>query len=76
MRPIVDGLQEEYDGQITFAYLNAKDGESGQAIFESLNLPGHPSYVIFTPDGTEQYRSFGIVEDVTLIDAIDEVLQE
>jgi len=75
MRPIVDGLQETYDGQMIFVYLNAGDSADGQAIFESLGLPGHPSYVIFSTGGDEQFRSFGIVEDITLIDAIGDVLE-
>jgi len=75
MRPIVDGLQEEYEEQIAFVYLNAGDDADGQAIFQSLALPGHPSYIIFTQED-EVFRSFGIVDEIALIDAINKVLNE
>jgi len=74
MQPIVDRLQGEFGGQIAFAYLNAVDGGEGQAAFESLSLPGHPSYVIFNRDGTEVYRSFGGVNQAVLGGAVDAVL--
>ncbi len=75
MRPIVDGLQETYSNQMTFEYLDAEDNGVGQAIFEILSLPGHPSYVIFQPDGEELFRSFGIVDDAILIDEIEAVIE-
>jgi len=75
MRPIVDGLQEEYNEQMAFVYLNASDDADGQASFQSLGLPGHPSYVVFSQED-EVFRSFGIVEEGTLVDAIAEVLNE
>jgi len=65
MRPIVDRLHLEYEEQVGFVQANAEDGGIGQAAFRGLNLPGHPSIVIFLPDGTEVYRGFGIVaEDI------------
>ncbi len=71
MRPIVDGLQDDYDEQVTFVYLNAKDREAGEVLFQSLGLPGHPSIVIFTPDGEEIYRRFGIADETELIDILN-----
>lgn len=71
MQPIVDGLEEQYGAEITFVYLNAADDDVGQSAFESLGLPGHPSYVIFSVDGTEQYRAFGLVDEAQLAQAIE-----
>lgn len=74
MRPIVDGLQEEFGGRVAFVYLNAADGGNGQALYEQLALPGHPSYAIFTPDGKETYRGFGIVDEAVLRENIEAAL--
>jgi len=71
MQPIVNGLQEDYSDDITFVSLNAKDGDEGETLFLSLGLPGHPSIVIYTPEGEEVYRQFGIMDESTLINAID-----
>ena len=75
MQPIVNGLQEDYGNEITFVSLNAKDSEDGEALFQQLGLPGHPGIVIYTTDGEEVFRRFGIVDfddlDNALIDAIN-----
>ena len=75
MQPIVNGLQEEYSDNITFVSLNAKDGNNGEAIFQQLGLPGHPGIIIYTTDSEEVYRQFGIVDDSSLVDKLDEILE-
>lgn len=76
MQPIVNGLQEDYQDQVTFVSLNAKDGADGEAIFQNLGLPGHPSIVIYTADAREIYRQFGIVDETSLINKFDEIFDE
>lgn len=71
----MNGIQDEYSDSVTFVSLNAQDGADGEAIFQSLGLPGHPSIVVYTTDGKEIYRRFGIVTfdelDTTLVDALE-----
>jgi hypothetical protein len=74
MTPIVRGLEDEFGDQVVFVYLNALDSADGQQTFAALNLPGHPGYVLFTPDGVEVYRAFGIVEADALRFAIENAL--
>ncbi len=74
MQPIVDGLQREFGERVAFRTFNALDGGQGQRAFEQLRLPGHPSYLIFRPDGSEAHRSFGLVDVDTLREAITSVL--
>jgi len=62
----VNGLEDEFGDRVQFVYLNAGDGAEGQQIFETLSLLGHPSYMLFASDGTEVYRSFGIIEAAVL----------
>jgi thiol:disulfide interchange protein len=71
MSPIVDGLEQTYSESVMFQRFNARDGAEGQALFESLALPGHPSYVVTQPDGTETFRAFGIVEESALVRALE-----
>lgn len=66
MTPIVDGLSIEFEDAVTFERLNAADDGTGQAAFESLALPGHPSVVIFDATGEEVYRGFGVIEAAEL----------
>jgi len=74
MTPIVRGLEDEFGDQVVFVYLNALDSTDGQRAFESLNLLGHPVYVLFASDGVEVYRAFGIVEADALRFAIENAL--
>ncbi|HUN08239.1 MAG TPA: thioredoxin family protein [Aggregatilineales bacterium] len=71
MTPIVHGLEDEFSDQVAFLYFDVLDDTAGQEMFESLNLPGHPSFVLFDRDGREIYRAFGIVTDEALRSAIE-----
>lgn len=70
MMPIVNGLEAEFGDSVQFVYLNAEDGADGQRAFTALSLPGHPSYLVFAADGSEIYRTFGVVEADMLRTAI------
>lgn len=50
MQPIVNGLEEEFGGTVTFAYINAITSE-GQAQLHGYGLRGHPSYVLLSAEG-------------------------
>jgi hypothetical protein len=68
MTPIVNRLAGEFAKQMVFQRLNAAG--DGQQAFTQLALPGHPAFLIFLPDGREVYRSFGLVEENVLREAI------
>jgi thiol:disulfide interchange protein len=76
MMPIVNGLEDEFSDRVLFLRLNAADGADGETAFKRLSLPGHPSFVIFTPDGQEQERLFGVVDVAALRTAIESVLED
>ena len=69
MRPIVDGLEQQFGEDVAFVYLNAREGE-GEVIFDHLTLPGHPAVVLFSTDRHETFRALGPVEEVILREAI------
>lgn len=73
MTPIVNGIEAEFASNINFEYLNALDNGIGEATFDTLNLPGHPSYVVFDADGEEIYRGFGILTADQLREALEGV---
>jgi thiol:disulfide interchange protein len=74
MTPIVNGLEAEFADQIFFLRFNAADSAAGEAAFNRLSLRGHPSFVFFTPEGQEQERLFGVVDEAALRTAIESVL--
>ena len=69
MRPVVDRLRDSYSDDVAFRELDA-EGDGADA-FAAGSLPGHPSYVVMQPDGTEVWRGFGILT----LDDLDAALQ-
>lgn len=50
MQPIVNGLEEEFAGQLAFERIDANTKE-GAARMKVYGLRGHPSYAIVDPEG-------------------------
>ncbi len=50
MQPIVNGLQDEFQGRLAFEQVDAAT-EEGQARLRAYRLRGHPSYAIVDPEG-------------------------
>ena len=65
----MNGLEAEYGDQIDFLYLNAEDGNQGQAAFRVYALRGHPSFVLVAPDGEAAWIRQGVVtvEEVEMV---------
>lgn len=70
----MNGLEETYGTQVKFVQLNAY--EEGQDAFQAGNFPGHPAVVIFTPDGQEVWRGFGVMSEADLDSAIQKALKD
>ena len=72
MRPIVNGLEEDYGDQIAFQRLNV--AQEGQDLFRRYNLRGHPAYVIVNTEGEVLWRFVGQVPRQTLEEGIRQAL--
>ena len=72
MTPIVDGLVAEYEEQVDFKFLNAAQGD-GKRFFEFYGLPGHPSYILLSPEGEVIWRGFGPVSAEALGSEIEKL---
>ena len=49
MTPIVNGLNEEFSGQLIVRQLNAEEVENAQ-LMQEYGLRGHPSFAILAED--------------------------
>ena len=74
MRPIVDGIKEQYGEQADFIYLNATDGAEGQAAFEQYGLQGHPAVLWINPDGSVGWKRIGSTSAEVLKQAVEDSL--
>jgi hypothetical protein len=70
MKPVVNGLEQSYEGDIEFLRLNAAYGEGREALLY-YGLRGHPSYLLLAPDGEVLWRSIGSMDREPLEQAID-----
>ncbi|MGB7340267.1 MAG: hypothetical protein WBC91_15320 [Phototrophicaceae bacterium] len=59
---------------MAFIYLNAET--DGLAIYESLSLRGHPSYIIFDTNGDEVFRALGYQDETLLEETIQASIEE
>jgi hypothetical protein len=62
MMPIVDGLEEVYQEEITFIRLNAAV-DQGKETFRYYNLLGHPSYLLLNPVGDVLWSGIGEIPE-------------
>ncbi len=57
MKPIVDGLKEDYGDRMAFLRLDAEN--EGRDAFTAYALRGHPSFVIIDTEGKVLWKGVG-----------------
>lgn len=73
MRPIVNGLRQEYGDRIEFRVHNIVT-EEGEAWATEYALRGHPAFLLLDKQGQEQWRYVGVVPEEVIEDAITDTL--
>jgi len=63
--PIVNGLEEEFAGQVAVSRLNANEGTNSR-LQREYGVQGHPSFVVLDGDGAVVDRFFGPQDEETL----------
>ncbi len=72
MTPIVNGLANEYENEITIYQLNAAEREVS-LLQQQYEVRGHPSFVILRQNGEVAARYLGPQDEHVLRGAIDEL---
>ena len=65
MEPIVNGLETEFEADVTFDRINASS-ERGQAAMRAYSLRGHPSYVLLDAGGKVLWQFAGQIGETSL----------
>jgi mono/diheme cytochrome c family protein len=73
MKPIVDGLETQFAGQIAFQRVKADEGD-GPALIRAYRIQGHPTFVIINPQGQEINRLIGPQSAEQLTEVIQQAL--
>lgn len=58
MKPIVDGIEQEYDGRLLVIRLNIQE-EVGRELAPLFEFEFTPTFIFFDAQGTELWRSVG-----------------
>lgn len=72
MMPIVDRLEEAFEGQVSIVRLDA--GQSANLeLQDQWGLRGHPSFAVLDGDGRITERFFGPQPEALLLESIEAV---
>ncbi len=72
MRPIVNGLEEEFAGAVSVVWLNATE-QQNSALQRRYGVQGHPSFVTLDAGSQVVDRFFGPQERIVLFEAMKEI---
>jgi thioredoxin-like negative regulator of GroEL len=73
MTPIVDGLEEQYQGQIAVRRIDASR-DDGPKIVREYNILGHPAIILFDQHGNEQSRLLGPQKQEEIASLLEQLL--
>ena len=65
MEPIVNGLETDFEKDVTFDRVDASS-DRGRAAMEAYTLRVHPSYIILDADGDALWQATGQMEESVL----------
>lgn len=51
MKPVVDGLKQQYEGQVEFRLYNVEKDQSGVALANSMGVTAVPTFVFVNSNG-------------------------
>jgi len=75
MMPIVNGLQEEFEGRVSTHQLDASEAANAK-LQSDLGLRGHPSFAVLDADSQVSERFFGPLTEVVLRQAMEAVASQ
>jgi thioredoxin-related protein len=61
MKPIVDGIEEEFKGQLIVQRVNIQD-PIGKSLAKKYGFLATPTFIIFDGKGVEAWRSMGGID--------------
>jgi len=73
MTPIVDGLKNEFAGQVNVSQLNAEEANNAR-LQQQYGLRGHPTFVLLDENGRSAQTFIGPQTEEILREAITTVI--
>lgn len=74
MRPVVNGLEDQYGDRVDFRRFNIRSTE-GEAWANEYHLRGHPAFLLLDSQGQETWRHVGVVPEAMIAAELEAVLR-
>lgn len=71
MKPVVDRLEQEYEGTVEFRVYDVDTSDEGSALMRSYGARFVPTFVFVNTDGSEAGRLEGQVAEEQLREGLD-----
>lgn len=71
MKPVVDGLKQQYEGKVEFRLLNVETDQAANDLANSLGVTGVPTFIFVNSDGVQAGQIVGATSKQGLTQALD-----
>lgn len=71
MKPVVDGLKQQYQGRVEFRLINTDTDQNAPALSQKYGITAVPTFVFLNKDGTEAGRRLGEVSEADMKTQLD-----
>lgn len=72
MKPIVNGLEAEFQDELNIIHLDVQQPES-QDFMEQYGFEYTPTFILLDGDGIERWRNIGVLDTASLREALSEI---
>jgi thiol:disulfide interchange protein len=73
MKPVVDGLQQEYEGKVEFKLYDVEKSAEGEKLMRQYGAQFVPTFVFVNADGTTSETIVGAVTESKMKAALDKL---
>lgn len=71
MKPLVEGLEKEYDGKVEFRKLNVETDQAGIDLANKMNVQYVPTFLFVNSNGVISKQSVGELDEAQFKAALD-----
>ena len=73
MKPVVDGLKQEYEGRVEFKLYDVEKSAEGEKLMQQYGAQFVPTFVFLDADGTTRETIVGTVTEAKMRAALDKL---
>ncbi|PKQ16834.1 MAG: hypothetical protein CVT67_03455 [Actinobacteria bacterium HGW-Actinobacteria-7] len=71
MKPLVEGLQKQYEGKVEFRLYNVETDQAGVELADKMAVQYVPTFVFVNTDGVVSKQTVGALDETQFKGALD-----